>query len=203
MTETTRPIAQRGATVVHPTPNGTQAANGSEPGEAAGAAEASLHPTQPDGGVPVERTAARRARFRSAVAELSARSSADDLIRWMLLPGSILVFLGFGALLLGWIGAARTAREIEQIPYLISGGLVGLALVVLGGLLLVSTFWVAVLRKLQVEAEARARSFGAAEVDTLRARLAELESRPVAARPKGAARGTTRRTASGSTSRRS
>lgn len=189
--------------MVDPSTNGAQAADRSEPGEAAGAAEAPLHPTEPDHGVPGERTAARRARFRSAVAELSARSSADDLIRWMLLPGSILVFLGFGALLLGWIGAARTAREIEQIPYLISGGLVGLALVVLGGLLLVSTFWVAVLRKLQVEAEARARSFGAEEVGTLRARLAELESHPVAARPKGAARGTTRRAAPGSTSRRS
>ena len=188
--------------MVDPSTNGTQAANGSEPGKAADAADATMPPTRLDGGVAVERTAARRARFRSAVADLSARSSADDLIRWMLVPGSIFVFLGFGALLLGWIGAARTAREIEQIPYLISGGLVGLALVVLGGLLLVSTFWVAVLRKLQVEAEARARSFGAEEVESLRQRLTELEARPVTARPKGAGRGTTRRAASGSTSRR-
>ncbi len=76
----------------------------------------------------------------------------------MLIPGSILVFLGFVVMVLGWVGAARTAREIEQIPYLISGGLVGLALVVLGGLLLVSTFWVAVLRKLQSEATDEVRS---------------------------------------------
>ena len=110
----------------------------------------------------------RRARFRGALAEISARSSSDDLVRWMLIPGSILVFLGFIVMLLGWVGAARTAREIEQIPYLISGGLVGLALVVLGGLLLVSTFWVAVLRKLQAEATD--------EVQTLQARIAELEA---------------------------
>jgi len=115
---------------------------------------------------------ARRARFRSAVADISARSSSDDLVRWMLIPGSILVFLGFVVMVLGWVGAARTAREIEQIPYLISGGLVGLALVVLGGLLLVSTFWVAVLRKLQSEAST--------EAETLKARIAELESAPPA-----------------------
>ena len=112
---------------------------------------------------------ARRARFRTAVAELSARSTSDDLVRWMLIPGSILVFLGFVVMLLGWVGAARTAREIEQMPYLISGGIVGLALVLLGGLLLVSTFWVAVLRKLHSEA-------AAGELEELRTRVAELES---------------------------
>ena len=121
---------------------------------------------------------ARRARFRSAVADISARSSSDDLIRWMLIPGSILVFLGFVVMLLGWVGAARTAREIEQVPYLISGGLVRLAFVVLGGLLLVSTFWVAVLRKLQAEATD--------EVQTLHARIAELESAPPARAPRKA-----------------
>jgi hypothetical protein len=137
----------RGATVADPTTNG---------------AEVPEDPT-------VE-GAERRLRFRQAVADLSARSSSDDLVRWMLIPGSILVFLGFVAMVLGWVGAARTAREIEQIPYLISGGLVGLGLVVLGGLLLVSTFWVAVLRKLQSEATT--------EVHTLQARIAELESAP-------------------------
>jgi hypothetical protein len=125
-----------------------------------------------------ERAVARRLRFRAAVAELAARSTADDLIRWVLVPGSVFVVLGFGALLLGWLGAARTAREIEQIPYLISGGLVGLALVVLGGLLLVATFWVAALRKVQGEAEARAQDGAtmAEELRALRARLAELEA---------------------------
>jgi hypothetical protein len=125
-----------------------------------------------------DRARSRRLQFRAAVADLAARSTADDLIRWMLVPGSLFVVLGFGALLLGWLGAARTPREIEQIPYLISGGLVGLALVVLGGLLLVSTFWVAVLRKLQGEAEARAEQGTAVaqELAELRARLAGLEA---------------------------
>lgn len=114
----------------------------------------------------------RRLRFRQSVADIAQNSTADDLVRWMLVPGSIAVVLGFSVMLFGWIGAARTAREIEQIPYLISGGLIGLALVVLGGLLLMSTFWVAVLRKLQEERGDREQ----AEIDQLRARLSELEA---------------------------
>jgi hypothetical protein len=70
-------------------------------------------------------------------------------------------------MLFGWIGASKTFRQIEQIPYLISGGLVGLALVFLGGLLLASTFWVVVMKKMQLENEERTRQL----VDALEARL--------------------------------
>ena len=114
----------------------------------------------------------RRARFRAATGRLAERSSSTDLITWMLVPGSIALLLGLGAITLGWVGAARTTREIEQIPYLISGGLLGLALVILGGLLLISTFWVAVLRKLQQEADERA----ARSVAELQERVTALES---------------------------
>lgn len=138
-----------------------------------------------------EAVTSRRLRFRGAIRELSERSTSDDLVRWMLVPGSIAVLLGFNALLLGWLGAARTAREIEQIPYLISGGLVGLALVIVGGLLLVSTFWVVALRKLHDEADRRSR----AQVEAIEARLAELEAARPAARPKRAPRTTSGRRA--------
>jgi hypothetical protein len=46
--------------------------------------------------------------------------------------------LGFFAIFLGWNGAASFADLRQQFPYLISGGLVGLALVVLGAALLVT-----------------------------------------------------------------
>jgi hypothetical protein len=136
------------------------------------------------GAAPSEPSTARRARFRESMRQLADRSTSDDLVRWMLVPGSIAVILGFAVMVLGWVGAARTAREIEQIPYLISGGLIGLALVMVGGLLLVSTFWVAVLRKLQAEQSAPATE----ELDALRRRVAELEAarpdtRPRARRP--------------------
>lgn len=99
----------------------------------------------------------RRARFREAVGRLAERSSAADLIRWMLLPAGALVLLGFALMVLGWYGASHTAREIEQVPYLISGGLIGLGLVVVGGLLLSATFYVAVLRKVLTETQLRDR----------------------------------------------
>jgi hypothetical protein len=44
---------------------------------------------------------------------------------------------GFFLIFLGWNGAASYDREPAQIPYLISGGLGGLALVVLGSALIV------------------------------------------------------------------
>ena len=123
----------------------------------------------PDG--TTELGSSRRARFRASVSRLAERSTSQDLVRWMLIPGSLLVLVGFVLMGLGWMGASETAREIEQIPYLISGGIIGLALVVLGGLLLVSTFWVAVLRKLQEEADRRA----ADAVTDLADRVAALE----------------------------
>jgi hypothetical protein len=57
--------------------------------------------------------------------------------------------------------------------------LIGLALVMVGGLLLVSTFWVAVLRKLQAE-----QGTADGELDALRRRVAELEAARPEARPR-------------------
>jgi hypothetical protein len=118
------------------------------------------------------RAASRRARFRESLRDVASRSTSDDLLRWMLVPASILVIVGFNFMLFGWIGASGTFRQIEQIPYLISGGLVGLALVFLGGLLLASTFWVMVVKKMQAESDERTRQLVAA----LEARLDEQQS---------------------------
>ena len=122
-------------------------------------------PADPAGG-----SAARRLRFRASVSGLAARAQATDLLRWVLLPGAAAIIIGLNFMILGWVGAARTAREIEQIPYLISGGLLGLALVFLGGLLLASAFWMVLLKKLQDEAEERARR----DRDALEQRLSAL-----------------------------
>lgn len=102
------------------------------------------------------RVDARRERFRTAIAGLSTRAKSGDLLRMLLLPGSFLVMVGFGLMLLGWYGAARTHREIEQIPYLISGGLLGLGFVVLGGLILATAVWMALLQRMRIQADERA-----------------------------------------------
>jgi hypothetical protein len=95
------------------------------------------------------RVDARRARFREAVGGLARKARAGDLLRVLLLPAAALVTGGFALMLLGWWGAAHTHRQIEQIPYLISGGLVGLGMVVLGGLLLATAVWIASLQRMQ------------------------------------------------------
>ena len=74
----------------------------------------------------------RFARVAEQVRSLRGRSDtrADT---WMLYVGGALMPLGLLAIILGWLGAARTPFGFEQTPYLISGGILGLALVVSGG----------------------------------------------------------------------
>jgi hypothetical protein len=76
----------------------------------------------------------RQASLTRAVAALRVRSSrsADQ---WLLIIGGVLFPLGALLILLGWWGASHTPRVFEQIPYMISGGILGLALVVAGGFL--------------------------------------------------------------------
>jgi hypothetical protein len=49
----------------------------------------------------------------------------------------VLAILGTGIalVLLGWYGAAHTNIQTEQMPYLISGGLLGLGLIIVAGVL--------------------------------------------------------------------
>ena len=53
----------------------------------------------------------------------------------LMLIGGIIAPLGLVLVLIGWYGAAHTPNLFEQVPYMISGGLLGVALVVLGGFL--------------------------------------------------------------------
>ena len=55
---------------------------------------------------------------------------------------AVLLPLGLLVIVLGWYGAAHTPYLFEQVPYLISGGLVGLALVTGAGLLYFGS-WIA------------------------------------------------------------
>lgn len=64
---------------------------------------------------------------------VGGRRSIDE--RSFMVLGGILVPLGLLVILLGWYGASRTSNVFEQIPYLISGGLLGLALVLVGAFL--------------------------------------------------------------------
>jgi hypothetical protein len=113
---------------------------------------------------------ARRLRFRDSLGRLAQRGQAIDLLKVVLVPAASLIVAGLALMIIGWTGAAHTFRQIEQIPYLISGGLIGLALVFLGGLLLASAFWMTVLRRFTEEADERS----AAQLRALESRLDEL-----------------------------
>lgn len=79
----------------------------------------------------------RQERMATDVAGVRRRSGLGGSLlagdRWMLVVGGTLLPLGALLVLLGWVGASRTVLVFEQVPYLISGGLLGLSLVVAGG----------------------------------------------------------------------
>ena len=71
----------------------------------------------------------------------SAAPDSAALWRWLwasIRPylGYILIAIGGILLLAGYLGVSREVIVARQIPYLVSGGLVGLALITLGGRLL-------------------------------------------------------------------
>jgi hypothetical protein len=52
----------------------------------------------------------------------------------LLIAAGALVTTGLSAILLAWVGTSRSTIIEEQVPYLISGGLLGLALAVIGAI---------------------------------------------------------------------
>jgi CHASE3 domain sensor protein len=85
--------------------------------------------------VPRERATqleARRERLAARAQALRTRARAGTFDRWLLIVGGVLVPLGILLVVLGWLGASNTPVVFEQIPFVISGGLLGLALVFIG-----------------------------------------------------------------------
>jgi uncharacterized integral membrane protein len=68
---------------------------------------------------------------------------------WRLLVAGALLVLGAVIIMLGWYGTAYTNIFTEQIPYLVSGGLLGLGLLIVAGLLGVSELQAREIRELR------------------------------------------------------
>src|SRR3712207_9300042 len=51
--------------------------------------------------------------------------------------GMLLCLIGFGVIFFGWNGAASKNIVMAQFPYLISGGIAGLAIVVIGAAMII------------------------------------------------------------------
>ena len=142
-----------------------------------------------------ERAETRRRRLADRVRGLRRRAvgSGD---RWLLVLGGAFATLGVFVVFLGWLGSAETHVVFEQIPYLISGGLLGLGLIFLGGFLYFAYWLTLVVRE---NRELRRQLLAdRQELDGLHARLIEaLEARS----PSAPARRASKRTASRGRSR--
>ena len=137
--------------------------------------------------MPIEERDARLAEGAEGLAHRRTGLSFLGNERFLLVLASTLMTIGLSAILLGWYGAARATLVEEQLPYLISGGLFGLALAVIGALTLF-THWLTVLVREHRGAEVARRQ----DPDELVVVLKALaEARPSQEVNDGAPRGAT------------
>lgn len=89
--------------------------------------------------------------------------------QWLFAAGAGLVVAGLLCIVVGWVGTSRTVLVAGQIPYLVSGGLLGLGLVFIGGFLYFG-HWVSVMARESRESAAADRR----DLEVLRLAIAEL-----------------------------
>ena len=89
--------------------------------------------TDPTGEIPVAvATDGGDDKLAAAASKLRSRTSVP-VDKGFQVVAAALIGIGILAIVGGWYGVSHTAREWRQTPYLVSGGLLGLALVVVGG----------------------------------------------------------------------
>ena len=98
---------------------------------------------------------ARLAEGAEALASQRGEGSVVSNRQFLLAAAGALMTLGLTAIILGWIGASRSTLVEEQIPYLISGGLLGVALSVIGALSFFSHWFVTGIRDARAHEAAR------------------------------------------------
>jgi hypothetical protein len=94
-----------------------------------------------------------------------------DRERLMLILGGVLVAVGIVAVLVGYFGASGTTNVYEQVPYALSGGVLGLGLIVLGSALIIRfslarlfRFWLArIVHEHQVQTDRTVDALGRIE----------------------------------------
>ena len=89
----------------------------------------------------------RETRLAEGADELATDGSHSSIFRrdhFLLSVAGALMAVGIIIIVIGWAGAAHATLVEEQLPYVISGGLLGVALAVIGALTLF-THWLTVL----------------------------------------------------------
>jgi hypothetical protein len=131
--------------------------------------------------------AALEARLAEGADEVAgARRSIQGHPQLLVAAAATLMVAGVVAVLLGWAGASQSTYVEEQVPYLISGGLLGVALATIGALLYF-THWLTVSIKEARAREVTRRADHAELMEALRALAA-----PTPPTPGGNDRGTAR-----------
>jgi uncharacterized membrane protein YccC len=119
----------------------------------------------------------RDARMTAGVDELADGGSRRPIVshpRFLLVVASALMTFGVSLILLGWYGAANSTLLEEQVPYLISGGLLGVALATVGAVTLFAN-WLTVLIREARDRETARRQDHVELMETLRTLAATLE----------------------------
>ena len=75
----------------------------------------------------------RLRRLAAVVDRARPGRNGRNVRKWMETIGMVLIVFGFVCIVLGWYGAAHSPYLYQEVPYLISGGLLGVALVIGGG----------------------------------------------------------------------
>ena len=82
-----------------------------------------------------ETAASRVEQFVAGVQQLRVANDADRLERRLFWAGIALPIIGVIVIWLGWWGASGTKYVYQEIPYVVSGGIFGVALVFIGAAL--------------------------------------------------------------------
>ena len=117
-------------------------------------------------GPPMEEREERLAEGADSLA--TRRASIVGHRNFLLAASAALMVVGLCAIVIGWVGASRSTLIEEQLPYVISGGLLGVALAVIGALTFF-THWLTVLIREARDREAARAQDHAELLEALRA----------------------------------
>ena len=134
----------------------------------------------------------RVTKLKSSIGGLRTRAASRGLDFYLFLAGAVLVPLGVLVMVLGWYGASNTGYLFEQIPYVISGGLIGLGLVIVGSFAYFA-YWLT--RMFHQQREQADRMVGVLE--RLEARLTEVSAASAASSASAAGSGRSARNRNG------
>lgn len=75
--------------------------------------------------------------FKREIASMRIRTPQAETERWLLVGGVVAMAVGLALIVIGWWGASGSATIVDALSYLISGGILGLGLIVVGAALFV------------------------------------------------------------------